>query len=878
MDIDSEGKLYIANNKGLLVFDGNSWDCHSVNDKIIRDVRKVGSRIYTAGDSNFGYWEKNQYGDLIYKSLLKLIPEERQNESFWSMAYDGQNLYLQCFACLYKFDGKEIVEISRDFHLLLQETKHGIFMHKLHWGIHCLKDNSIVKEIEESVLNNDELRSFMSIGENEYLWCTNHGRIFRMDSSRKIVNLNTEKYISPYIVDCGTVIMDKYIAIGTLGRGIFVFDLDGNFITNINGEKLLQNNSIHRLKSYKNHLWVTTDNGVSHIVLNPNIFLWKKEIQIGRFVDTAIKDSLLYLGTNQGVVLNTFPENRLVRMPQLNGEIFTLENINGEILCGSQEGCFSIKSADIIDKISSYNGINKFRYILSDEEEEYLIASSYSYLVYFKYIDNKWKEISHVKDFLNRLDVFMPENLNLIWGIHSQKGIFRIQVNENLESTDSIAVYKNVPGLEDYSNISLLKIDGIIHFFSSSGVFFYDNTNDQFVKNKKLSSALEELNGYRYIINAYDDLYWIIKDNEIFLYKISKTEATQIGKVSYEDYDLTQLDRNVSISRLVDDYFLTSTVEGAVILNIENINDKNNDSIYLDKISYYKDNRFFSTMTNMMDIPSSASDIRIKVYKGINASSSILRYRIMNDDNSQWSGWSKNGIIRYPKLPIGKHSIKIEDYYGKSIIVKLEILPPFYRSLWGYSTYSILVLFFVFYITRYYQKRKRNQLLLMFELEKKKHDEEIIYLKNEELTKQVKKQKEEINEKLRAIVQKQELLNNLSNEIEAQRLELGERYPKRLYERLKSIINSGMSSQHDFMLFQNYYQEINQDFLVKLKKLHPDLSSSDLRFCCLLRSNLSTKDIASILNITPRGVELKRYRIKKKLNLDNGLQDYILKI
>lgn len=99
-----------------------------------------------------------------------------------------------------------------------------------------------------------------------------------------------------------------------------------------------------------------------------------------------------------------------------------------------------------------------------------------------------------------------------------------------------------------------------------------------------------------------------------------------------------------------------------------------------------------------------------------------------------------------------------------------------------------------------------------------------------------------------------------------------------MYEKLKSIISGGMSTENDFLLFQNYYQEINHEFLLRLKEKHPDLSSLDLKFCCLLRSNLSTKDIASILNITTKSVDLKRYRLKKKLNLEGSLTDYILSI
>lgn len=302
----------------------------------------------------------------------------------------------------------------------------------------------------------------------------------------------------------------------------------------------------------------------------------------------------------------------------------------------------------------------------------------------------------------------------------------------------------------------------------------------------------------------------------------------------------------------------------------------------LENISYVNEGVKYANIqkgkTDVAQIPFYSSDVTIKTHKGINASSSILRYKISNDRNSKWSNWSQNGEIVFPKLPIGTHLVEIQDFYGKSKRIELRIIPPIYLSPIAIVSYILILLFIVFYITRMIQHRKRNKLIERHKLEQKLKDDEIIALKNEELKRQIKYQQDEINEKLRSLVQKQELLYNIDKEFENQKRELGERYPKRMYEKIKKIINSGMTTEKDFMLFQNYYQEINHDFMLKLKEMYPDLSPSELKFCCLMRSNLSTKDIASILNITSRGVELKRYRIKKKINIEQPLQDFILSI
>jgi len=86
--------------------------------------------------------------------------------------------------------------------------------------------------------------------------------------------------------------------------------------------------------------------------------------------------------------------------------------------------------------------------------------------------------------------------------------------------------------------------------------------------------------------------------------------------------------------------------------------------------------------------------------------------------------------------------------------------------------------------------------------------------------------------------------------------------------------------KHLWKYFEKAFNNTDKDFLKKIKDLHPNLTPNDLRFCTYLRLNLSSKEIAPLLNISTRSVEIKRYRLRKKINLSHseGLVDYILAI
>ena len=81
-------------------------------------------------------------------------------------------------------------------------------------------------------------------------------------------------------------------------------------------------------------------------------------------------------------------------------------------------------------------------------------------------------------------------------------------------------------------------------------------------------------------------------------------------------------------------------------------------------------------------------------------------------------------------------------------------------------------------------------------------------------------------------------------------------------------------------MFQEAFNNADKKFLKKIKSKHAELTPNDLRLCAYLRLNLSSKEIAPLLNISPRSVEVKRYRLRKKMNLphDTNLTNYIIEI
>ena len=95
---------------------------------------------------------------------------------------------------------------------------------------------------------------------------------------------------------------------------------------------------------------------------------------------------------------------------------------------------------------------------------------------------------------------------------------------------------------------------------------------------------------------------------------------------------------------------------------------------------------------------------------------------------------------------------------------------------------------------------------------------------------------------------------------------------------LISIIEENISGEDEWAIFQTNFDRIHEKFFTNLKERYPDLTPGDLRLCALLRLNMPTKDMARMQNLSVRGIEAARYRLRKKLNLPEGqsLVDFMI--
>lgn len=218
--------------------------------------------------------------------------------------------------------------------------------------------------------------------------------------------------------------------------------------------------------------------------------------------------------------------------------------------------------------------------------------------------------------------------------------------------------------------------------------------------------------------------------------------------------------------------------------------------------------------------------------------------------------------------------IKVRNNLGNESAITFyyfNILPPWYQTIWA-NIFFVILVFAVLYLFYKWQKKKfktqqekyeEEQKKLLYIHELAKTESELVSLRNEKLEAEINFKNSELASSAMHLIKKGELLSKSKSEL-AQVMK-GLDNPQAIAE-LKKMIKSHSEDDNldkEWEHFAKHFDKVHSDFLTALKEKHPSISPNELKLCAYLRMNLSTKEIAQLMNISVRGVEISRYRLQK---------------
>ena len=488
---------------------------------------------------------------------------------------------------------------------------------------------------------------------------------------------------------------------------------------------------------------------------------------------------------------------------------------------------------------------------------------------------------------------------------HPYHGVYKIVKNSDGQYTTK--QYQIKEGLPALLNNHIYKIKNRIVVGTEKGVYEYNIEKDKF----EVASSYASLIGnqsIRYLKEDKEGNIWFIHEKELgvidytgnqpkviyipelnakmlsgfeYIYAIDGSNIFLGGEkgfyhINYEKYKKLAPSLNVQIRsvHIIDN--IDSTLFGGYFKNVNE--NQVQDQVNSPEVAYH-----FKTMR--FDYTSVAFGYQNNLE---------YSYRLKGFENN-WSTWTKRTEKEYTNLVPGSYTfeVKVRNNLGNESAVasyQFTINAPWYRTLFAYLLYFIAIGFGVYKLHIYQRKKfkaqqqkyeqEQQRLRYIHELEINKSETDLVALQNEKLEVEIEYKNSELASSAMHIVKKGELLTKVKSELASIIKKIDNEYAITELKKMVKALNEDENLDQEWEYFTKHFDKVHSDFIVKLKEKHSNISNNELKLCAYLRMNLSTKEIAQLMNISVRGVEISRYRLRKKLNLatDVNLFDYLISI
>ena len=910
--------MAFANNHGLIVFDGENWQIHPVaNYTSVRslafDAKKL--CVYAGASDEFGYFDINTATfNVEYHSLSKLLSANmRMFGEIWKIHLlpSGEVLF-QGRAHLFSLrQGNKLITLKTAGAIDNSSLVGDRVYVSTNTGIYSYHDGKLSplpgtgnltgKRVSGVVQYNGKVM-FVTMSDGLFIYDGHTATPFELDISPLLKDNN---------VFCAAA-GKRYIGFGTIKNGLIVKDLQTGSNYYVNTNTGLQNNTVLSMNfDSLDNIWLGLDMGLSYVMLESSYGnLLGANNTIGTGYTSAISGNQLYMGTNQGLFSIPFPLQNSILPPKAQtvegvvGQIWSLQNIDGTLLCGANDGAY-IVGAGTVRRIDGLVGTWGFRKL--NDHPGYLLTCDYDGLAVLKQEGGSITLHSRLSNFHEASGNFEQDSDGSIWLSHWHKGVWHFRLSDDMTRVENLEYYHNGAGLVADDNNLVCKIDGRVYVSSVDGFHQYDERNHK----------LKHCDWMNNLFNTYGEALHVTQapDGMIIAYKadyLAVAERQHNGKYQSRQVGYGNMVQQMQMG-LGNIGFLENR---QIVLNSNNgffvMRPQKKDAA---KTNHVMVSRIYSTNTGdtlvymrcpelvkeEVVLPHSLNSIRIEyVMPEYRGEKGVLYSCYLEGYEKEMSTMSHSSSKEYTKLEKGKYIFHVKarnlvDGTESESQIVIRILPAWYETWWAYLLYIILIVTGVWALLRYMNLRAEKELTkvkkekerqmkeqqMEFHLAEEKKEKELAKLRSKQLEVELKHKSSELSDSAMNLVRKNDMLQAIDQNMEqlsesVRREETKARLVKKIGD-IRKEIKMHMNDDDNWNKFEENFNLVYDNFSQKIMEAFPQLKKSDLKLCVYLRMGLSSKEMASLLNTSVRSIETARYRLRKKLDIDTGsnLTDFI---
>ena len=886
------GNIFVANSNNLLEFDGIRWTQYrSPNTSVLRSVAANDSLIFTGQYMEFGSWKKNRHGILEYTSIsAKMEVEMIEDEEFWNIVVLDDWILFQSLDRIYNYNistqSCKIVEAkSTKAHLFsIGET---VYFQNQALGIYKIKNGDPVLVVKNTSINNRTVVGMYEV-ENQILMIMDNAQ-FLILQDEEVIPWNQEKLDLPELNVYSTEeLADGSFVLGTISNGMYQIARDGKIIRKIDQLSGLNNNTVlYALEDKDKNLWLGLDNGLSVINIDsPFSEFVDNSGKLGLVYAAMLFEEKLYLGTNQGLFVKPYQsvgDFELIR--GTDGQVWSLITIDGTLFCGHNKGTFVVND-NYAQLISDLPGTWTIKEIPG--RPDLLIQGNYDGLSILKRQNGNWS-LSNALDGFSISSRFL-EVLNEKEMVinHEHKGIFRLTLDEGY---NRIVNMESLPTMGYGSSIT--KYQEKIIYTSSDGAFSMEKDSFFFSPDTTLLKLLFEESGGVTSISMPDELsnrMWSFTHSGLsYLEPQTFSSSLNLKTIPIPSFFRGSLGVSgfENLTNIGDNKYILGTSNGFVVLDLAKLRDATF-AIQLNRVSKWQglEAPIYMDLNNPQPIEFKENTVSFsytvpQYHKYTEVS---YQYRLLGIFD-EWGPFVQESEVTFTNLKFGEYTFEVRAKVGNTMTSNIvsygfSVKRPWYWSPLAIIVYVLCIVSLFYGIHKlykgYYTKKQKRMLNLEKRKQKRKKlkaDKELIKLRNEKLKAEVDAKNRELAVATMSMIKKNQFLSGIKSQLKNATTD----------SEVKSVlrtIDRNLNNMDDWRFFEEAFNNADKDFLKKVKQLHPNMTPNDLKLCAYLRLNLSSKEIAPLLNISVRSVEVKRYRLRKKMDLphENSLTEYIISL
>ncbi len=918
---DKSGKMYFANNEGLITYDGSFWKVYpQPNKTILRSIALDNNRIYAGGQDEIGYYSPDAYGILQYTSLKNLIPKSQNKfTDIWNIEIYKESVFFRTWDRIFEFknqaiqvypanSGWQILKVAGN-KLIAQDYKNGLFQFINNGWQPLNTQNSIPNFAITGIiqLNNDSLL-ISSLQNGLY--------IFHNGSFTKKNTSADNNFIKNHIYSFEQINNLEFVA-GTTSEGCLVINTAGQIVQQIARTDGLQNNNVLCVFLDKDkNLWAGLNNGISFISYNSAIKYIKpsKTNELTGY-SSRIFNNKLYIATSDGAytvpLSNTnkdlsFSKGEFILIKNSGGQAWHLDEVNHQLLMGHHNGSYLIQNNQAL-QLTRDIGTWLFVPTTSIYPAKNVLAGTYSGLIMLKFAENKFSSSETIKGINESIRFLAIDNNNDIWASHPYRGIYKILLAADIKSYTA-QLFTEKDGLPSTFRNHVFRIKNRVVFATEKGIYEFDASVKKFIPSPLLFNIFGN-NGIQYLNEDADGNIWFCSGKKIGVVSFTDAGAEKRHSITYFP-ELTGkiLSGFENIYPFNKKNIFIASENGIIHLNYEKYIATNPKlKILLSKVEVFgksdrvifgghfqsSDLTFIQNKNSILQFPIGYNSFHFEFSSPVFSLQNNIEYSyLLEGYENRWSTWTPKTEKDYSNLPNGKYTFKVKahDNLGnesETISYSFVVKPAWYKTTWAYLFYTLFFLISLyllykwqdrkFYLQQLKFEEEQKRLKYIHQLEVEKNEKEIIELQNEKLANEVIYKNKELAGVSMHLVERSDALVKVKDELQKLYKKTGGNHD---VKKAIQLLNDVEKNNSNWEQFATHFDEINNGFLKKLKSKFPGLTNTDLKVCAYLQLKLSSKEIAQLINISVRGVEISRYRLRKKLQLttEQTLNDFLNEI